>query len=117
MTHSGEKSLPAKGRQRSISVASALGRSLSGVWPGSEMLVGFTNRPEYELGVPNPPVLRLEEPRQERVHLQQSLAREPDLVAGHRGEAFLDERIEPLAELAGDLRAELPAEVAGVELA
>src|SRR5688572_23524922 len=62
-------------------------------------------------------MLRLEEPREQRVDLEQPGARQSNRVTVNRlDEAVDDERVERLAERLADIDAKLSAEVPGVEL-
>jgi len=60
-------------------------------------------------------MLGLEKTPQQRVNLEQALARKADPIAVDLGQAFVDERAEPFAEFAADLDVEFPPEIRRVE--
>ena len=60
-------------------------------------------------------MLRLKKTRQERVNLEQTVQRQPNLISADLRQARFDKPIEAAAEFSGDINAEFLAEVRGVK--
>src|SRR5689334_12532231 len=60
-------------------------------------------------------MLRFEEPRQQRIHSEEPVARQAELVATDARDTLADERVEAVPEIVEDVRLELPPEIPRVE--
>src|SRR5438105_9310946 len=115
----------ANGAHSSINVAWAVGTSWIRLRPAAFIWL-VPGVPAYgatsirirttRLRVPDPPVLGLAEPRQQRVDPKQALPRHAHVVAGERDEPVPDQRVVCRFELLNDFDPELVSEIAGVNV-